>query len=153
MTKLINQIEDSATKEIFDGFIQNHIDELNEDFPEIEVIKCISHCGEYEPMRCCFATKEIMVCSQVLNQFSFTKEEIFACIAHEFGHLKNTLQEYPRGDIKKEVLADAYASKLGYKEQMLSVIEKFIAMKDYLNFPESQIDVLNQRLSNLQNQK
>ena len=87
MTKLINQIEDSATKEIFDGFIQNHIDELNEDFPEIEVIKCISHCGEYEPMRCCFATKEIMVCSQVLNQFSFTKEEIFACIAHEFGHL------------------------------------------------------------------
>ena len=152
MTKLINQIEDPIIKEIFDEFIQNHIDELNKDFSEIKVIKCISHCGEYEPMRVCFATKEIMVCPYALNQFNFTKEEIFACIAHEFGHLKNPLLELPRGDIKKEVLADAYAFKLGYKEQMLSVINRFILMKDTLNFLESQVNVLMQRLSILQDQ-
>ena len=147
-----NIIEDAEIREIFDEFIHNHIDELNKDFSEIKVIKCISHCGEYEPMRVCFATKEIMVCSYALNQFNFTKEEIFACIAHEFGHLKNPSLELPRGDIKKEVLADAYASKLGYQEQMLSVINRFISMKDTLNFSESQVDVLNQRLYILQDQ-
>ena len=147
-----NIIEDAEIREIFDEFIHNHIDELNKDFSEIKVIKCISHCGEYEPMRVCFATKEIMVCSYALNPFNFTKEEIFACIAHEFGHLKNPSLELPRGDIKKEVLADAYASKLGYQEQMLSVINRFISMKDTLNFSESQVDVLNQRLSILQDQ-
>ena len=147
-----NIIEDAEIREIFDEFIHNHIDELNKDFSEIKVIKSISHCGEYEPMRVCFATKEIMVCSYALNPFNFTKEEIFACIAHEFGHLKNPSLELPRGDIKKEVLADAYASKLGYQEQMLSVINRFISMKDNLNFSESQVDVLNQRLSILQDQ-
>ena len=54
----------------------------------------------------------------------FAKEELFALISHEFGHIVAHYENEDCGGVKEEITADEFATKLGLHEPLICALEK-----------------------------
>lgn len=65
-----------------------------------------------------------------IGNLGLTEPEIYACLAHELGHIIYGMQPFG-GDA--ETRADSFAAELGLASQMISVIEKIILSRRFRN--------------------
>ena len=80
-------------------------------------------------------TAEIVINKEVLLRQGMDNEDIQAAIAHEIGHIIS-IENY--GDCFKEltaeVLSDDYASKIGLRNQLISLLKKMKDSGEYYDF-------------------
>lgn len=139
-----NLIMNNEIKGLFDEFSKKHQTILDSYFSKDKTIRYCCYCSGDIALGANGHSSEISVCPHLLQELNFSKNELFACIAHEFGHLLNPLNGEDVGDIQREMDADKFACLLGYKEEIRSVVNKFLLMDDDRIYPKS---TLNQRLS------
>ena len=149
--KINNNISDHIY-ELFEEFTQKHRATLDGDFPNEYTIHYRCDCSLNECMQKNVG-KEIIVNPKIVQLYNLNKEEVFACIAHEFGHIKDPLLNNHKDLVGREIAADEYACKLGYKQQMILVIKKFIANREILNFTDDEVENLKLRLQKLQQEE
>ena len=90
---------------------------------------------------------EIIINEEVLLRQEMDNEDIQAAIAHEIGHI---ISIENHGDCFKElpaeVLSDDYASKIGLRNQLISLLKKMKDCGEYYDFQlrwfEKRIDLL-----------
>lgn len=62
-----------------------------------------------------------------VNEIGLDKEECYACIAHELGHMIDSNQRNLEHQQDREIYADSIACKLGLGDSMISALYKMIA--------------------------
>ncbi len=78
---------------------------------------------------------EIVINEEVLLRQRMENEDIQAAIAHEIGHIisiENHGDCY--GGLAAEVLSDDYASKIGLRNQLISLLKKMKGCGEYCDF-------------------
>ena len=150
MIKYENKITVSDVEVLFNEFTEKHKHILT--VVHKQSVKYICSCKTKKPMDSVNWLNEIQVCPESLKQLRLNKEEIFACIAHEFGHLQRHLNKLEDNG-NREFEADEYACKLGYKQELISVVNKLIANRAILNFSDEDIENLKLRLQKLQQEE
>ena len=72
-----------------------------------------------------------------VNEIGLDKEECYACIAHELGHMMDPNQRNLEHQQDREIYADSIACKLGLGDSMISALYKMI---DYYQQPNGAAD-------------
>lgn len=93
-----------------------------EDHP-LEIVRSVNCCK-----RCCFS-----------------KDEEFAIIAHEIGHIEITITSRSKGGLEEEIEADKFAVKLGLKNELINALQKMIGAE----INPAKEDEMNKRICEL----
>ena len=72
-----------------------------------------------------------------VNEIGLDKEECYACIAHELGHMMDSCQRNLEHQQDREIYADRIACELGLGDSMISALYKMI---DYYQQPNGAAD-------------
>lgn len=135
----IIMIKNISSLEIFDSFIDLFGE--NEFCKAVNAV-CVSFeqkpfCGNNiynSPFERCFT---YLACSDDVCQYlNFTKEEMYAMIAHEIGHIYYKTTEMDSPILIKEKMADSMAIQLGLKRELSSALQKMIDSGDYEDVAE-----------------
>lgn len=101
------------------------------------------------PYTCNHIVNEIMRCEDVYNKCNFTREEEFAVLAHELGHIvAGKRGEKSEISLQEEMKADHMAVSLGLASHMRAAIQKMI---DANLKPSNNVE-MRQRIDALQPQ-
>lgn len=79
------------------------------------------------------------------DELQLTKEERFAYIAHELGHLFDNPREEGENQQDREIRADNFAVKLKLTVHQITALEKFKNGQDDVNI-QARIDILRNSL-------
>ena len=83
--------------------------------------------------------------TELIKRYELTREEQFAFIAHEIGHILMFYDnDIPQSSILKEIKADDVALKLGLKESLLSGLRKI---------KELNLECIEERIRKIEEQK
>lgn len=116
-------------------------DQLCKDFPELSNLEIKIYTDQLgkgwikvwdnqndSPYTCNHIVNEIMRCDEVYNKCNFTKEEEYAILAHELGHIidgkhnNNPIED----NLLKEMKADKIATSLGLASHLQTALQKMI---------------------------
>lgn len=138
-----NQLVSGTYKQLFDLFIEQHKERLEEvlgnktitllEFPHPEPISVIPSINGWE----------IIINNDKLNSLCLDKDELFACIFHEFGHIADKTPRHKQQE--REFNADKFACEGGGKDFLICALQKIL--KNTEGLTEQDMQRINERIS------
>lgn len=122
-----NDSRDLLFSEFFDSY--NQYEQIKNNAGDFRIVFDIK-----DKMASCFYCDEPFASNSVIkaiwynqskaDEFLLTKEERFACIAHELGHLLDAPRAEGEDQQDREKKADGFAVRLGLAEHLITALEK-----------------------------
>jgi len=132
-------IRNKSNLEIFDSFIEKY---GNNNYCQDKDIVLISfeqppYCGVNKndsPYEACF--NRIACSMDICAALGFSKEEMYALIAHEIGHIHYETRSMDCEILDKEIKADSMAKQFGLGDELASALQKMIDSGKYEDVKE-----------------